>query len=430
MTATDTATPAGNVTAGPTDEAGKHGFGSSYGLLLLLLPPLVYYLWICARFYDGALVIPRSLAELRDLYSHVAAPTWTAVAIYGGWFLLQLVLQLYTPGRVVYGSPLPDGTRLPYRMNGLAAFLLTLGLCAGLVTLGILPATLLADHFGPLLSLVNLFAFGYAGFLYLLGKARGERGTGAPLYDYFMGLSLNPRSGALDHKLFCEARPGLILWALLDLSLLAKQRQLHGSVSTPMLMVCLMQVWYVADFYLHEEAILSTWDIKYENFGWMLCWGDLCWVPFTYSLQATYLLTHPQALPGFMVVLIIVLNAAGYVIFRGTNLQKHRFRQDPTATFLGAPQTYIRTARGSLLLTSGFWGVARHLNYLGDLMMALAWCLTCGTRHLLPYFYIIYFTALLVHRERRDHDTCAAKYGADWDAYCQQVRYRILPGVY
>lgn len=28
------------------------------------------------------------------------------------------------------------------------------------------------------------------------------------------------------------------------------------------------------------------------------------------------------------------------------------------------------------------------MNYLGDLMLSLAFCLTCGFTHVLPYFYI------------------------------------------
>ena len=66
MTLTDTSTPAGNVATGPVGP-GKHGFGSSYALLIVLLPPLVCYLWICARFYNGVLVLPRSMEQLRQL---------------------------------------------------------------------------------------------------------------------------------------------------------------------------------------------------------------------------------------------------------------------------------------------------------------------------------------------------------------------------
>ena len=127
---------------------------------------------------------------------------------------------------------------------------------------------------------------------------------------------------------------------------------------------------------------------------------------------------------------ITLLNFAGYYLFRTANIQKHRFRQDPNRPIWGRKPEYIRTERGTLLLVSGWWGIGRHMNYLGDLMMGLAWCLPCGFGHPLPYFYIAYFTILLVHRERRDHDYCAEKYGADWEHYCQRVKWRILPGVY
>lgn len=41
----------------------------------------------------------------------------------------------------------------------------------------------------------------------------------------------------------------------------------------------------------------------------------------------------------------------------------------------------IATATGKRLLVSGWWGLVRHPNYLGDLLMALAWSLPCGKTH-------------------------------------------------
>jgi protein-S-isoprenylcysteine O-methyltransferase Ste14 len=38
----------------------------------------------------------------------------------------------------------------------------------------------------------------------------------------------------------------------------------------------------------------------------------------------------------------------------------------------------IHTSTGKNLLVSGWWGFVRHPNYLGDLVMALAWSLPCG----------------------------------------------------
>lgn len=61
-------------------------------------------------------------------------------------------------------------------------------------------------------------------------------------------------------------------------------------------------------------------------------------------------------------------------------------------------------------------------------MMGLAYCLPCGFGSPIPYFYAIYFTVLLIHRERRDDEKCRKKYGKDWERYCEIVKSRIIPG--
>jgi protein-S-isoprenylcysteine O-methyltransferase Ste14 len=405
----------------------KHvGFGYGALPLMVLLPPLVYYMWICITRYGGSMQFPSSREELSQLVSYVSPPTWQAAAIYLGWFGFQALLQIAVPGKWA------DGTRLKYKMNGWFAWWFTWACLAAGVLTGVISPTLLYDQFGPLLTVTNLFAFALAGYLYVVGKRRPDAGrvTGNVVYDYFMGSSLNPRNGLFDWKLFCEARPGLIGWIVINVSILFKQYQVHGSVSNEMILVNAFQFLYIADYYFHEEAILTTWDIKHENFGWMLVWGDCVWVPYTYTLQAFYLLDNSPHLPWWGLSGITILNLCGYYIFRAVNLQKHKFRRNPEGKIWGKPAEFIKTQRGTLLLTSGWWGVARHLNYCGDLMMALAWCMTCGFHNLLPYFYIIYFTILLVHRERRDHAMCAQRYGKDWDVYCEKVPYRIFPKIY
>ena len=118
------------------------------------------------------------------------------------------------------------------------------------------------------------------------------------------------------------------------------------------------------------------------------------------------------------------------------------------------------TARGTKLLVSGWWGMARKINYTGDWCMGLSWCLLagsgslvragtppsgalaplasllashfCGTVSLplqVPYFYAIYFGILLVHRAIRDDGMCAAKYGADWAEYKKRVPSTFIPGI-
>ncbi len=389
------------------------------------LPPLTYYFWLALHDHAGALVA----LSPGELAARIPAPTPRALALYGAWLALQAALQRWAPGRVQAGPPLADGARLDYRLNGWTSFCVTLAVVLVAVAAGALPATVAYDEFGALLTTATLVAFALALALYLQGRRAG-RTTGDPVRDYFMGTTLNPRVGGFDLKYFCESRPGLILWTLFNASFAAAQWQRHGTVTTAMLLVNAFQLLYVADYFWNEEAILTTWDIKHERFGWMLVWGDLVWVPFTYTIQAYYLVDHLHTLSPVAAAGLVALNLAGYVVFRASNIQKHRFRRDPTARVWGRAPEYIRTATGSLLLTSGWWGAARHLNYLGDLMMALAWCLPTGFAHPLTYFYFVYMIVLLVHRERRDHAVCHAKYGEDWDAYCRKVRWRIVPGVY
>ncbi|XP_073739599.1 delta(14)-sterol reductase TM7SF2 isoform X3 [Callorhinus ursinus] len=253
--------------------------------------------------------------------------------------------------------------------------------------------------------------------------------NGNPIYDFFLGRELNPRIWSFDFKYFCELRPGLIGWVLINLALLMQEAELRGSPSLAMWLVNGFQLLYVGDALWHEEAVLTTMDITHDGFGFMLAFGDLAWVPFTYSLQAQFLLHHPQPLGLPMASVICLINAVGYYIFRGANSQKHTFRKNPSDPRVAGLET-IPTATGRQLLVSGWWGVVRHPNYLGDLIMALAWSLPCGVSHLLPYFYLLYFTSLLVHREARDEQQCLRKYGLAWHEYCRRVPYRILPYVY
>jgi len=41
--------------------------------------------------------------------------------------------------------------------------------------------------------------------------------------------------------------------------------------------------------------MLSTWDIIAENFGLMLVWGDLVYLPFLYCISGWYICDNPQS---------------------------------------------------------------------------------------------------------------------------------------
>lgn len=283
--------------------------------------------------------------------------------------------------------------------------------------------------------------------------------SGNIIYDWYIGRELNPRCtipffGEIDIKSFMELRPGMIGWMVLDFAWMAKQYRSYGYVTDSMLMVTISQSVYILDALFNEPAILTTMDLTTDGFGFMLSFGDLVWVPFIYTIQARYLAVHPIMLGPTYMAAILAVQGIGYYIFRASNNEKNRFRTDPSDPRV-AHLEYIETASGSRLLTSGWWGTARHINYLGDWVMSWAYCLPTlaagyrltdsllwpGTRIVsvegmkwwgtpITYFYMLYFAILLIHREGRDEAKCKRKYGKDWERYCEKVRWRILPGIY
>ena len=307
-------------------------FNVSFVGMIVFLPLLTWYFSIAILHYDAALVWPDA-----TFWSHVAPPTLGSVSLYLLWIGFQALLFAWLPGRAAEGAPLPDGRRLEYRLNGLLALGLTAVVAAGAVLVGWLPGGFLFDLFPALVTTSNLVVL--LGCLWLLAfgrrQATDEERRLNWLEAYTVGACRNPRIGSFDLKFFCESRPSMILWVVIDLSLAAKQLELHGSVSNAMALVCFFQVLYVVDYFWFEDAILTTWDIKHENFGFMLGWGCLVWIPFAYSLQPLYLVAHPEPLPVWGAAGIFVLNALGYFIFRTSNLQKHRFSSDPDAAHLG-----------------------------------------------------------------------------------------------
>ena len=335
------------------------------------------------------------------------------------------------------------------------------------------------DNYLAILTTNVALAFALASFVYVrsfgVRRGNGEKRelaaggvSGTIIYDWFIGRELNPRIevpflGTIDIKALCELRPGMLGWLLLDYAFVAHQYKRYGYVTDSIVLIAFFQSIYVLDAVWNEAAVLTTMDITTDGFGFMLAFGDLVWVPFVYSLQTRYLATHPVQLGLWGTAGVLAVQAVGYYIFRSANNEKNRFRTDPADPRV-AHLEHMDTAAGTKLLVSGWWGGARHINYLGDWIMAWAWCLPTGlagylVRRTVPptfpggtapveyniaivpadarpwgmlftYFYVLYFAVLLVHRELRDEEKCEMKYGADWEKYKARVPSRIIPGIY
>ncbi|OLL26483.1 Delta(14)-sterol reductase, partial [Neolecta irregularis DAH-3] len=326
--------------------------------------------------------------------------SWKITGLYLVWWILLLAMTIIVPGNYVQGTKLRDGKNLSYKMNGFRIFILVYSITLAIAYKS--PSTLayLADNFLPLISVTSLFSFLLAVFVYFRSyKSSAMLALGgnssSGIYNWFIGRELNPRISILnlhdlDLKEWCELRPGLILWTILNLSFAMKQYVSLGYVQLSMILVNIFQFMYVWDSLYNEPAVLTTMDITTDGFGFMLSFGDLSWVPTTYSLQARYLSLFPRDFSTKMMAMVIVTQIVGYYIFRSSNSQKNEFRKDPNASTVKHLK-FLETKAGSLLLISGWWGTARHINYLGDWIMACSWCLTTGFNTPITYFYVVYF---------------------------------------
>ncbi|KAI5452505.1 erg24, C-14 sterol reductase [Naganishia albida] len=367
---------------------------------------------------------------------------WKAHLIYAVWYAYIVACWKYLPGEWVEGTVLRNGKKQVYKINAFATLLLTTGLIGGLL---INPTTSskgqelmswMYDRWLGLLTAAFVNSVVQALAVYWQSFNNGELlalggNSGNFIYDFWMGRPLNPTPASapdFDIKSFNELRPGMILWWVLDLSCLCEQSIRLGGlhkVTASMWLVLLMHGVYIFDALYNETSVLTTMDITTDGFGFMLSFGDLVWVPFTYSLQARYLAFHPTFLGQNGTLAILALEAVGYYIFRVSNKEKNDFKNGKDKKNL----SFMKTKKGNLI-TSGWWGRSRHPNYMGDWIMAWAWCLPTGFSTPITYFYVVYFAILLVHRQRRDDHACTEKYGADWKEYCKRVPSRIIPGIY
>ncbi|RAL16217.1 ERG4/ERG24 ergosterol biosynthesis protein [Aspergillus homomorphus CBS 101889] len=416
--------------------------------------------------------------------------SWKVTSVTVAYYVFGLFIWKILPAKEVHGTKLVHHDRsLLYRFNAFSASMVTLSICAaGTFLQGAeFPAwTFIADNYVQLLTANVLISYALSIFLYLnsftvdtkypnrdLRELAAGGTTSNLIYDFYIGRELNPRVtlpllGEVDIKTWCEVCPGLTGWILLDLAFVAQQYRNYGYISDSIVFTTAVQAYYVLSSQYHEASILTMMDITTDGMGFMLSFGDLVWVPFLYSTQARYLAAFPVHLGWPRILAVAAVFVLGIYIFKAANNQKHLFRTQPEHPAVRRLSS-IQTKRGTRLLTAGWWGLSRHINYFGDWLQALPFSLPTGlagymilpagaalgsadfsgsqSRTMLDgrvavqgpatrwgmiftYFYVLYFGVLLIHRERRDDAMCAKKYGEDWKTYKRTVRWRILPWVY
>ncbi|WP_146155180.1 7-dehydrocholesterol reductase [Enhygromyxa salina] len=412
-------------------------------LLVISTPPVAALLWVVMTFYDGSIVLA-ARSPARELLGHIPEPSWTALAMLLGWLGFQLLLLRGLPGKRHLGPVTPRGNRPTYRLNGIAAFVIThVAWFAATGPLGLFSGAAVYHHFGALLVTSSLLALVLCAWLYVKGlrapSTSDAGGTGNLLWDFYWGTELHPRLLGVELKQLFNCRFAMMGWSIIVLSYAAAQVELHGHLSTSMAVCVGLQVVYVFKFFLWEGGYFNSLDIMHDRFGFYICWGVCAWLPIVYTIAGLYLVNHPIALSPAVALAITAFGLLAIRVNYAADEQRQRVRATGGETKIWGrkPEIIVATyvpadgqPRQNQLLVSGWWGVARHFHYLPELGLALAWTLPVGTERLLPWFYPMFLAILLVHRSLRDDERCARKYGPAWAEYRRRVRWRMLPGVF
>lgn len=349
------------------------------------------------------------------------------------WVVYALITLLHNflPAKRVVGYVEDDktGELLRYRLNGFYVLIVSVLLWFALGYYNWVPYDWL--YTVRWYSLAGAFTI---GILYTLITVLPHPSTGKSLFaDLFLGRPKNPQylNGRIDAKMWLYL-VGAVMLELHVLSFSAHHYLLYGQAASPGLFLsALLITYFICDYLTFERVHLYTYDIFAERVGFKLGWGCLVFYPYFYSigLWSSAESPNPESSPVLLIVSVLVF-LTGWSLARGANMQKFYFKTQPEKMFLGIKPKSLTDGKHTLLV-NGFWGLSRHVNYLGEILMGSGIALALGgAGSFWPWLYPLYYVALLFPRQRDDDKRCAAKYGDLWNDYTRKVKYRIIPFVY
>ena len=350
------------------------------------------------------------------------------------WLVYGAILGLHLaiPAHRIEGYVRDEksGALLRYRLNGPLVFAVSIGLWFAAGYSQLMPWDWLWEHRWSGVAGACVLSLALTAAVVLSAPTQGRSAWA----DLYLGRRANPQM----FRARADAKMLLYLVGAIYLELNLLSFAAHHFLAYPedpspgVVLYVALFTWFVCDYLVFERVHLYTYDFVAERLGFKLVWGCLTFYPYFYAvgLWSVADLPNPQT-PAWLLVVSTVIFFAGWTLARGSNMQKFAFKRDPEHVFLGRiPPTTFSDGKQSVLY-SGFWGVSRHVNYLGEFLMACGLALSLGWPLVLgPWLYPLYYVALLVPRERDDDQRCAEKYGPLWEQYRQRVRWRIVPGIY
>jgi len=386
---------------------------------MLLCPAILVSLHTICTGHVCNLAVPRLSIDPRDYIDY------EAIGMVLSFVLILRLLEFFCIGKEVQG----------YRMNGFQSLLLVLALVPTLAYHGVNLGKITAKYFHLMCATILL---SYCQAILSLALSHGadpvslsaKGNTGNPLVNLFHGRQLNPTLLGANLKLQ-TFRCSMIGLALLN-TLLVTEASMATEVNPTVVIAATYQILYAMDAMYYEECYFYSHDSLYSGYGWSLISSYLTF-PFLPTLVTRYLVGVSPSLPWTALAAITAMNLLGYYIYRSSENQRCQLAKDPSHPSLAHLQT-LETIKGRRLIVSGWWGLVRHPNYLGELLVQWSWVLpaapTLGLAQLVPYYLPVVTTLMLVLRCLQINKRNGKKFGDAWSEYTGRVKANIIPCVF
>jgi len=393
-----------------------------WALVFMILGPgiLISLHTLCTK-ASCKLEVPTLSQDLKTYYNQ------DAVLMYAGFWAVLKLLKFVPVGSVVNGQ----------RMNGFAALVALLSAVPALVHYKV-PLGDVREKYFFFMSTSIIISFTSALVFYILSRwenktsLNSKGNTGNPIVDIFNGRTLSPKLLGFDVKLLCF-RYSMIGLAILNVLMVTDSIVSSGGKANPsVILAAAFQVVYAMDAMFFEEYYFHSHDAMNSGFGWSLISSYLTF-PFLPTLVTRYLLDRNPEVAWYYLVLVGLMNALGYIIYRSSESQRCEFAKDPSNPVLSHLET-VSTAGNRKLIVSGWWGMVRHPNYLGELLIQWSWVLpavgSLGVTDMVPYYLPVVTTLMLMVRCTQINQRNKRKYGNAWTSYSERVRSNIIPKVF
>ncbi|CAL8128520.1 unnamed protein product [Orchesella dallaii] len=355
------------------------------------------------------------------------------------YFMGSIVVVITIKG----DSRTSNSERKPGSTNGKMYYLVTTGFLLSVSVIEPQICVKIYENMGPIVGTLNVIALTLCLFLLIRGiqnkkEDSKEHKKTSILYQFMLGVDLHPRLFGMDVKQLTSPRLGNMMWQIFIIVYLVAGWKLHGFNAGHFVNVTLQSVYIFKAFHL-EDYYFTMFEMMEDHAGYNLCWGSLVWMPAFYAFQAYFFVRHPSNISNKWAAVLFCLGLLAIYLNYDTCNQKRRFRKALESNTehmkiwgrnaVGIPvqfSTFDGKQKRSQLLISGWWGMARKINYTFELLAIIMWSLP-GFQYGLWYAsYFLFLFVLMLHRAKYRHEIkCSRKYGLGWDEYCKKLKNKL-----